>query len=103
MKIVEEKDFNEEIKNGVCLVDFYASWCGPCRIMANILEDIAEELGEKVNVFKVDVDNTEKVSRNFGIMSIPTLIIFKDGEMKEKHVGIWQQEDCVQAVKKYLD
>ena len=102
MKIVEEKDFEEEIKNGVSLVDFYASWCGPCRIMANILEDIAEELGEKVNVFKVDVDNAEKVSRSFGIMSIPTLIIFKDGEMQEKHVGIWDQGDCVEAVKKYL-
>ena len=103
MKVVEEKDFENEIKAGVSLVDFYASWCGPCRIMANILEDIAEELGEKVNVFKVDVDNAENVARSFGIMSIPTLIIFKDGQMQEKHVGIWQQDDCVTAVKKYLD
>lgn len=102
MKVVEEKDFEEEIKTGVSLVDFYASWCGPCRIMGNIIEDIAEELGEKVNVFKVDVDNAEKISREFGIMSIPTLIIFKDGQMQEKHVGIWQQDDCVEAVKKYL-
>ena len=102
MKVVEEKDFKEEIKEGVTLVDFYASWCGPCRIMANILEDIAEELGENVNVFKVDVDGAEKLSREYGIMSIPTLIIFKDGEMKEKHVGIWQQDDCIEAVKKYL-
>lgn len=102
MKVIEEKDFENEIKTGVSLVDFYASWCGPCRIMANILEDIAQELGEKVNVFKVDVDNAEKISREFGIMSIPTLIIFKDGQMQEKHVGIWQQEDCVEAVKKYL-
>lgn len=103
MKVVEEKDFNEEIKKGVCLVDFYASWCGPCRIMANIIEDIAEELGDKVNVFKVDVDSAETISRNYGIMSIPTLIIFKNGEFQEKHVGIWQQDDCVNAVKKYLD
>lgn len=102
MKVIEEKDFEEEIKTGVSLVDFYASWCGPCRIMGNIIEDIAEELGEKVNVFKVDVDNAEKISREFGIMSIPTLIIFKDGQMQEKHVGIWQQDDCVEAVKKYL-
>lgn len=102
MKVVEEKDFENEIKSGVSLVDFYATWCGPCRIMGNIIEDIAQELGEKVNVFKVDVDNAEKISREFGIMSIPTLIIFKEGQMQEKHVGIWQQEDCVEAVKKYL-
>ena len=103
MKVVEEKDFQEEIKKGVCLVDFYASWCGPCRIMANILEEIADELGEKVNVFKIDVDNAENISKNYGIMSIPTLIIFKDGQLQEKQVGIWQQDDCVEAVKKYLD
>ena len=102
MKIVEEKDFENEIKEGVCLVDFFASWCGPCRIMGNILEDIAEELGDKAKVFKVDVDNAEKISRSFGIMSIPTLIIFKNGELQEKHVGIWQQDECVSAVKKYL-
>ena len=102
MKVVEEKDFDEEIKEGVSLVDFYASWCGPCRIMANILEDIAEELGDKAKVFKVDVDSAEKLSKSFGIMSIPTLIIFKDGQMKEKHVGIWQQDECVNAVEKYL-
>ena len=103
MKVVDEKDFQEEIKKGVCLVDFYASWCGPCRIMSDILEDIAEELGEKVNVFKVDVDNAEKISRSYGILSIPTLIIFKNGELQEKHVGVWDQDDCVEAVKKYLD
>lgn len=102
MKVVEEKDFKEEIKEGVTLVDFYATWCGPCRIMADILEDISEELGENVKVFKVDVDNSENIAREFGIMSIPTLIIFKNGQIQEKHVGIWQQEDCVQTLKKYL-
>ena len=102
MKIIEEKDFQNEIKEGVCLVDFFASWCGPCRIMANILEDIANQLEGKANVFKVDVDNAENVARSFGIMSIPTLIIFKDGQLQEKHVGIWQKEDCIEAVKKYL-
>lgn len=102
MKIVEEKDFEREIKEGVSLVDFYASWCGPCRIMADILEDIADEIGEKVNIFKVDVDSAEALSRSYGIMSIPTLIIFKNGEMKEKHVGIWQQDDAINALNKYL-
>lgn len=102
MRIVEEKDFANEIKEGVVLVDFFAPWCGPCRIMGQILEDIAGEVEGKVKVFKVDVDQSGEVARSFGIMSIPTLIIFKDGKEQEKHVGIWQYEDCVNALKKYL-
>ena len=95
MRIVEEKDFANEIKEGVVLVDFFATWCGPCRIMGQILEDIAGEVEGKVKVFKVDVDQSGEVARSFGIMSIPTLIIFKDGKEQEKHVGIWQYEDYV--------
>lgn len=102
MKIVEENNFEEEIKEGVSLVDFFATWCGPCRIMGGILDDIKEEIGDKVNIFKVDTDNCEKLTAKFGIMSIPTLIIFKDGVMQEKHIGVWQKEDAIEAVEKYL-
>ena len=102
MKIVNEKEFAQEIEKGVTLVDFYATWCGPCRIMANILEDIAEEVGEEVNIIKVDVDETPSLAKEFGIMSIPTLLLFKDEEMKEKHVGIWSSEDCINTIKSYL-
>ncbi len=102
MKILEEKEFDDAIKEGVVLVDFFATWCGPCRIMGSILEDIAKEVEGKAKVYKVDVDNAENVARRFGIMSIPTLIIFKDGKEQEKHIGIWQQDDCVDSIKKYL-
>ncbi len=102
MKIVKKNEFDDEIKKGVVLVDFFATWCGPCRIMGSILEDISNELQDKAKVFKVDVDESEEIARKFGIMSIPTLIIFKDGVLQEKHVGIWQFEDCVNSVKKYL-
>ena len=102
MKTIEEKDFETEIKEGVTLVDFYATWCGPCRIMTNILEDIYDEIGDKVNIFKIDVDNAENLARTYGIMSIPTLMIFKDGELKEKHIGIWQDDECIETLKKYL-
>lgn len=102
MKILEEKEFDDAIKEGVVLVDFFATWCGPCRIMGSILEDIAKEVEGKAKVYKVDVDNAENVARRFGIMSIPTLIIFKDGKEQEKHIGIWQQDDCIDSIKKYL-
>ena len=102
MKTIEEKDFETEIKEGVSLVDFYATWCGPCRVMSNILEDIQDEIGDKVNIFKIDVDNAENLAKKYGIMSIPTLMIFKDGQMQEKHIGIWQDDECIEALKKFL-
>ena len=102
MKVLNEKDFEENVKSGISIVDFYATWCMPCRMFADILEDINEEIGDKINIFKVDVDESENLARKFGIMSIPTVVIMRDGEMKEKHVGVWQKDDCVDAAKKYL-
>ena len=102
MKIVSENEFEEVVKSGITLVDFYATWCGPCRIMANILEDIEDEVGQDVQIVKVDVDENQSLARKFGVMSIPTLIIFKDGQVQEKHIGIWQQEECVETIKSYI-
>ena len=102
MKIVKENEFKEEIGSGVVLVDFFATWCMPCRMMAQILEDVAEELGDKAKIIKVDVDESPNLAKQFGVMSIPTLVIFKDGEEQEKHIGVWQYEDCTDAIKKYL-
>ena len=102
MKIVKENEFKEETGSGVVLVDFFATWCMPCRMMAQILEDVAEELGDKAKIIKVDVDESSNLAKQFGVMSIPTLVIFKDGAEQEKHIGVWQYEDCTDAIKKYL-
>ncbi len=102
MKIITEKEFDKATEKGLVLVDFFASWCGPCRMMAIILEDIAKELEGKVEIYKVDVDNDEKLARKFGIMSIPTLIFFENGKVQKKHVGIWQKEDCVDFIKSFI-
>lgn len=102
MKIVNSKEFSQITKEGVTLVDFFATWCGPCRIMAGILEEVNKDLDGKANVVKVDVDEEEALARSFGIMSIPTLIVLKNGELMEKHVGIWSKEECISAVKKFM-
>ena len=84
------------------LVDFWATWCGPCRMIAPVVEEISDELDGKLNVFKVDVDEAEDIAMQFGIMSIPTLIIFKDGEEKERIVGYRSKEDLEAMINKYL-
>lgn len=102
MEIITEKNFQEKIKTGVTVVDFFATWCGPCRMMGPILEEAAQELGDKVQIFKVDVDEDEALARSFGILSIPTIIIFKDGQQVDKHVGLWMKEDLLEAAKKHI-
>ncbi len=70
------------------LVDFWATWCGPCRMMAPILDQIAEEVGDRAIVCKVDVDAEPALAQEYGVMSIPTLIVFKDGEIAAQTVGV---------------
>lgn len=102
MEIITEKNFNEKINKGVVVVDFFATWCGPCRMMSPILEDVKNELGDSVEIYKVDVDEDQKLARSFGVMSIPTLFIFVDGQLKERHIGLWMKDDMLTVLKSYL-
>ena len=98
MKVITENEFENEIKEGVVLVDFFATWCGPCRMMSMILEEVEEEIKDKAKIVKIDVDENEALARKFGIMSIPTLILFVNGKLYEKHIGLWQKEDLVELL-----
>ncbi len=102
MQILNNKTFDNAIKEGIVVVDFFATWCGPCRMMAPILEDLQEELGDNVKIYKVDVDESEALARKFGIMSIPTIIIFENGQVRQKHIGLWQHDDALDTIKSYL-
>lgn len=102
MKQINANEFDEEVKSGVTVVDFFATWCAPCRMMGMVLEEVSEEHPE-FNIVKVDVDQNEALARKFGVMSIPTIVIMRDGKQVEKHVGLMQKDDLVDLVKSHID
>ncbi len=99
---LNQQNFDEITSKGVVLVDFWATWCGPCKMMAPNVEEIATEYKGKVTVGKVDVDECQELATRFEIMSIPTLIVFKDGEKKEVLVGYRLKMQIAQVLDKYL-
>lgn len=86
MKIVNEAEYREIVKNGYTLVDFFADWCGPCKMLIPVLESLDNEYPD-VDFIKVNVDAESNLAREMGIMSIPAVYFFKDGELKDKFVG----------------
>ena len=98
MKNLTDANFNEEIKKGVTLVDFYANWCGPCRMLAPVLEQVDKEVEGKAVIAKLDIDSEQKTASQFQVTSVPTLILFKDGKEVNRLVGLRNAD----AVKKFI-
>ena len=88
MKLVEEQDFEATVASGVVLVDFYADWCGPCKMMSPILEDVAKEMDGKALFIKLDTDRSQSLAAKFQITSIPTLVVLKNGQEVGRSVGL---------------
>lgn len=93
-----DAEFASQTKNGVVLVDFHANWCGPCRTLAPVLEQVAKEVKGKAVVGKVDIDNEQKTASQFQISSVPTMILFKDGKEVGRLVGLRSADD----IKKFI-
>ena len=99
---LSEANFEETLSQGAALVDFWADWCGPCKMQGPIVEEVAEAMGERATVAKLDVENAQSLAQKFGVMSIPTIIIFKDGEEVERFVGVQDKASLVTALEKVL-
>ncbi|MBI4049817.1 MAG: thioredoxin [Candidatus Doudnabacteria bacterium] len=89
-----DSDFNQKITTALVpvLVDFWAPWCGPCKVQGPILDELAEEIGEKAVIAKLNVDENQQTSSQYGVMSIPTLILFKGGKPVEQMVGLQDKQ-----------
>ena len=95
--------FNEIINGSqLTLVDFFAPWCGPCKMMQPVLEQLKDEMGESIRIIKVDVDKNEKLSENYRIQSVPTLILFRGGEAVWRQSGAMRLSDLKGVVSSYL-
>ncbi len=99
---VTDQNFNTETSEGVVLADFWAPWCGPCKMIAPVLEELDSEMGDKVKIVKIDVDENQETAGKFGVMSIPTLLVFKNGEVVDKVVGFQPKDALAELLTKHV-
>ncbi|KKP36885.1 MAG: thioredoxin, thioredoxin 1 [Candidatus Peregrinibacteria bacterium GW2011_GWF2_33_10] len=104
-QIFTDSNFQQEVlneKNKPVLVDFYADWCGPCQMLTPIINELAEEFGDKIKIGKVNVDENSEVAGQYNVRSIPTLLFFKDGSMVAQSVGFMNKESLEEKIKSLI-
>ncbi len=101
-KSLSKTDFDKKVKQSdkPVLVDFFASWCGPCQMMAPIIEELEKEIEGEAEIYEVDVDKENELASKFQVMSIPTILIFKKGEITDQFNGVTSKEELLKALKK---
>ncbi|HDF7947651.1 TPA: thioredoxin [Staphylococcus aureus] len=99
---VTDADFDSKVESGVQLVDFWATWCGPCKMIAPVLGELAADYEGKADILKLDVDENPSTAAKYEVMSIPTLIVFKDGQPVDKVVGFQPKENLAEVLDKHL-
>ena len=98
VKEILSDEFKTVINDGKVVVDFFATWCGPCKMLSPVMDEISNELSD-INFYKVDVDKNEDIAREYGIMSIPTIIIFENGKVVNTLVGLRSKTELIDVIK----
>ena len=98
IQILKTENFSNSVQEGLTLVDFFAEWCGPCKMLSPILEELAEEMKETVKVAKVDIDESQDIAINMQVTSVPTLVLFKEGEEVKRVVGLKDKDSLKQLI-----
>lgn len=98
---VTDENFAKETAEGLVLADFWAPWCGPCKMIAPVLEEVDGEMSDKVKIVKLDVDENQETAGKYGVMSIPTLLLMKDGNVVDQVVGFQPKEALVELINKH--
>ncbi len=88
-------------ENKPVLVDFYATWCGPCKMMTPILDDLKSRIGDKAHILKVDVDKNQKIANKLGVRGVPTIVLYKNGQIKWRASGVRQANELQRVIEQY--
>ena len=100
---IEKQDLKELVgRKNLCVVDFFATWCGPCKMLAPVLEELAEQLEGKVQFYKVDIDGNQNLAMQYQIEAVPTVLLIKEGKVVDKFVGYHSKQDISQMLTKWM-
>ena len=103
-QVINSEEFNNLVENteGIAVVDFFATWCGPCKMLAPVFQEVGNEFEEKADIYKVDIDESLDIARQFSVSTVPTVIIFRNGEPIERLVGFMPKENLAAKIKEYI-
>ena len=96
--VVDEQSFPTQTASGLVVIDFYADWCGPCKMLNPILEEAANEVGDKAKFVKVDVDKSQQLASKYSVTSIPTIVFLKDGAEVDRFVGVRDKDAIIEII-----
>lgn len=103
-QVISSEEFNNLVENteGIAVVDFFATWCGPCKMLAPVFQEVGNEFEDKADFYKVDIDESLDIARQFSVSTVPTVIIFRNGEPIERLVGFMPKENLAAKIKEYI-